>query len=122
MATKATRGNPLPWAYEVDAATRICASLGCTVERSSHAYEVAKIKGDGVSLILYPHRTGTGARHIRVRDNGSRDQVRSADVMNALDQGRGLPQSESDRIHFSCTFTRKMSLRRMFTEDRINHD
>lgn len=99
--------KPLPWAQEVDWATQICGHLDCTVERSAADYEIAKVKGDGVSLVIYPHKTTAGNRHARVRDNGSKNAVRAAEVMTALNGGHGLPQKEAEKVCFSCTFTFK---------------
>jgi hypothetical protein len=85
----------------------ICGPLGCAVERSSADYEIAKVKGDGVSLVIYPHRTTAGNHHARVRDNGSKNKLQADRVMVALDTGAGLPEKEADRIRFSCTFSAK---------------
>jgi hypothetical protein len=48
-----------PWQTEIDYATTICAKLGCTVAVSHHDYEIAIVKGDGVQLVIYPHKTST---------------------------------------------------------------
>jgi len=95
----------LPWAQEVDWAMQICTQLGCTVERSAADYEIAKVKGDGVSLVIYPHKTTAGHHHARVRDNGSKNPVRAAEVMTALNGGHGLPEKDAERVRFSCTFS-----------------
>lgn len=101
-----------PWQTEIDQATTICVPLGCTVTTSTHDYEIAIVKGDGVQLVIYPHTvSSTGNQHARVRDNGSKDKSRARSVMAALYKGEGLPKVEADRIHFSCTFSWKgMSL------------
>lgn len=102
----------LPWQQEVDWATAICLPLGCTVERSDADYEIAKVKGPGVALVIYQHRTTARNYHARVRNNGSKDAVRAADVMAALESGRGLPAEEAQRVCYSCTFSSKTRIAR----------
>lgn len=96
-----------PWSDEFGWATEICSLLGCTVERSQARYEIAKVKGEGVSLVIYPHKTTAGNHHARVRDNGSKSPEIASRVMIALDKGEGLPEKLADRIRFSCTFSAK---------------
>lgn len=105
------RKKQLPWQQEVDWATAICGPLACTVERSTADYEIAKVKGAGVSLVIYPHKTSAGHHHARVRDNGSKNKASALRVMVALHNGEGLPQPEADSVRFSCTFSwRGMSM------------
>lgn len=99
--------NPLPYAEEIGWAETICAPFGCVVARSLHQFEVATVKGEDVRLVIYPHRSTAGHYHLRVRDNGSKNKARAAGVMRAMDRGEGLPPTESDRVHFSCTFSVK---------------
>lgn len=103
-----------PWADEFQWAQTICAKLGCTVERSTAAYEIAKVKGHGVALVIYPHKTTAGHQHARVRDNNSKDRAAAKMVMSALDAGQGLPQPLQDRIRFSCTFSSRTNMRPIF--------
>ena len=58
--------------------------FACAVEPSPHAYEIAKVTGPGVSLIIYPHKTGSGHHHARVRNNGSKDVEGARQVIAAL--------------------------------------
>lgn len=99
--------KPLPWQEEVDYATAICAPLGCTVERSSHDYEVATVRGDGVQLVIYPHKTTAGHHHARVRDNGSKDKPAARRVMLAMQSGEGLPDDTRWKVASFCTFSFK---------------
>lgn len=101
------RQKLLPYQREFDWAVTICAPFGCVVERSSAMFEIAKVKGDGVSLVIYPHKTSANNYHARVRDNGSKDKAKALQVMIALDHGLGLPEKEAQIVRFSCTFTRK---------------
>ena len=82
-----------PWKTELDYAVTICAALGCTVELSTHDYEIATVKGDGVQLLIYPHKTSS-TRNIsaRLRDNGSKDKNKARRVMLAMKNGEGLPE------------------------------
>lgn len=108
------RKKIVPWQQEIEWAARICSQFGCEVERSEAMYEIAKVKGSGVSLVIYPHKTTAGNHHARVRDNGSKNPLQAARVMVALDTGEGLPEQEADRIRFSCTFSSKnMPVRRI---------
>ena len=79
--------------------------VGLRVERSEHAYEVWRINGEGVSLIVYPHRTSAGHYHLRIRNNGSQDKGRARALLESLDNAAGynctfhcktLPPSEKD--------------------------
>lgn len=95
-----------PWKDEIGYAETICAPLGCVVSRSLHQYEIATVKGDGVQLVIYPHRTGNGSnQHARVRDNGSKDKARAKAVMRALDAGEGLPEKIRWKVQHTCTFS-----------------
>lgn len=98
------RSKNMPWQQEFDWATAICAPLGCTVARSDAMFEIAKVSGDGVSLVIYPHRTTARNYHARVRNQNSKDAEKARRVMIALAQGDGLPEKEGDRVRFSCTF------------------
>jgi hypothetical protein len=95
------------WKDEVAWATAICAPLGCIVTRSTHDYEIAVVKGDGVQLVIYPHKTGRGHRHARVRNNGSKNATRAREVLHALDKGVGLPEDIRPQVQFTCTFSVK---------------
>jgi len=101
------RKKVLPWQEEFDWAVVICSKIGCTVERSAADHEIAKVKGDGVSLVIYPHKTTAGHHHARVRDNGSKDKQAAARVMMALERGQGLPEKEAFQVCYSCTFSFK---------------
>ena len=90
--------RPLPYAKEEAIALGAVEPFGCVVERSAHMFEVFVIRGKGVQLVVYPHRTTAGNYHLRVRDNGSMDKARAAQIMRAMDEGAGL---------HNCTFSRK---------------
>jgi hypothetical protein len=96
-----------PWKDEIGYAETICAPLGMAVAQSAHQYEIATVKGDGVQLVIYPHKTTAGHHHARVRDNGSKDKARARHVLHALETGEGLPEDIRWKVQFTCTFTVK---------------
>lgn len=99
--------KPHPWQQKIDWARAICEPLGCSVDISIADYEIAKVKGDGVSLVIYPHKTSAGHHHVRTRDNGSKDKARARQIQAALKRADGLPASVAESIRFSCTFSWK---------------
>lgn len=60
------------------------APFGCEIAASPHAYEIAKVTGAGVSLVIYPHKSTSGHRAARVRNNSSKDVERARQVIAAL--------------------------------------
>lgn len=93
------------YAAEFELASAIAKYHGFTTEWSEHDYEVFTIKGNGMSLIAYPHRTGgTGNYNIRVRDNGSKYNgwsIKPEDLMKILDYASGNDNTFS-RKHGCC--------------------
>jgi hypothetical protein len=97
-----------PWQTEIDYATTICAKLGCTVAVSHHDYEIAIVKGDGVQLVIYPHKTSTTSNiSARLRDNGSKDKSKARRVMLAMKSGEGLPEDIRWKVATFNTFYAK---------------
>ena len=47
-------------------------------------YEAFVYKSDSVRLVFYPHKTSAWNYHIRVRDQGSKDQARLTEILGAL--------------------------------------
>jgi hypothetical protein len=106
MVRRAKKENP--WLREIGWASTICEPLGCEVaEADLSKYEIAKIKGDGVSLVIYPHTTSARNQHARVRDNGSKDKRKAALIMRAMDHGIGLSEADALHVRLSCTFSQK---------------
>ncbi len=58
--------------------------FGCEIKRSTAAYEIAKVIGPGVALIIYPHKSSRGHHAARVRNNNSKDIELSRQVIAAL--------------------------------------
>lgn len=99
----------LPWAEEIGYAKTICAALGLTIARSSHDYEVAIIKGDGVQLLIYPHKNTNSNVSLRIRDNGSEDKAKGRAVMIAIKSGHGLPEDTRWRVsHCNMFYAKNM--------------
>lgn len=62
-------------------------------------YQLAKITGPDFCLIAYPHKTSAGNRHIRLRQQGSKNVASAYVAIAALDKAAG----------FNCTFQTKHS-------------
>jgi hypothetical protein len=84
---------------EFELAANILANDGGLLEWSMHDYQAFTYKGDGVSLVFYPHKTSALNYHLRVRDNGSKNKAKANRLMKKLDDGTG----------YNCTFTKKAS-------------
>jgi hypothetical protein len=96
------------WDRELRWAEVIAKPFGCVVEKSPHAYEVARIKSElGVLLVIYPHKTSAGNHYARARDAGSKNKEKAAEVMAALENGEGLPENEQWEVKHSCVFNSK---------------
>jgi len=52
-------------------------------------YILFKIKGADFSIVAYPHKTSAGNRHIRVRDENSKNKVEAKRIMNTLFEKSG---------------------------------
>ncbi len=102
--------NRHPWQEEIDYATTICTKLGCTIELSSHDYEIATVKCEGVQLVIYPHKTSsTRNLSARVRDNGSKDKNKARRIMLAMKAGEGLPEDIRWKVaHFNTFYAKTL--------------
>jgi hypothetical protein len=91
------RPRKYEWQYAIDHAVKVLTPFGFAVERSLADYEIAKVTGHGVSLVIYPHKvSSTGNRHVRIRDNGSKDKTLAAHTIKAMQK------SVSPRCDWSC--------------------
>jgi hypothetical protein len=97
VITKRTAGKHYVWDEDLRLARDVAARYVCMVYLDDAPYHVAKIKGDGVQLVLYPHQTSAGNHHMRVRDEGSRDAQKALEISDALNKSAG----------FNCTFSMK---------------
>ena len=98
-------------AYSVDLniAYRVAKETGCKLIAAQDQFVAARVVGDGVRLVLYPHKTTAFNYHLRVRDEGSKDPVRALAVADALDSAAGL----------NCTFQMKGDARSALVK-RVN--
>lgn len=56
---------------------------GCKLYLTDAAYQVAKIIGEDVKLVIYPHRLGSGGRSLRIRNEGSANRAKADGLMHA---------------------------------------
>jgi len=88
----------LLYAKEFELARHVLEPLGGVLEWSNHDYIAFTYTNVGVCIIFYPHTVkGTGNRHLRVRDGGSKHKEEALNRMRQLDRAAG----------FNCTFTMK---------------
>lgn len=87
LPNKALRDH-LAWSDDLAVARDVCAELGLQLSLTDADYQVAKITGEGVRLVIYPHKTTAGHRHLRVRNENSTNPARAAEAMVALDKAK----------------------------------
>lgn len=84
--TKKRCGKHAAWATELELAYAFAQREGLTFQLSTAAYQVAKLTGDDVRIVIYPHRTkSTGNVSLRVRDENSRNTARADALLDAMD-------------------------------------
>lgn len=86
------------WESDLALAAPVLARHGCALEDVTADYQTARIVGDGVRLVIYPHRTSAGNYHLRLRDEGSAKPMAAIHVAKALDKAAG----------YNCTFSMHM--------------
>ena len=64
---------------------RVAEENDCVFEKVKHKHMYGKIKGEGVCVVLYPHKSTAGNTHIRVRDENSKDPRKAFNVCADLD-------------------------------------
>lgn len=77
------------WRDDLSIAEKVAAEAGCKIEAATADYQTAKLIGDGVRLVIYPHKTSAGNRHLRVRDENSSDKARAMDIAQKLSAAAG---------------------------------
>lgn len=95
--TRKRLGKIYEWSDDLRIAAKYCKQHGLTLELVDIQYQVAKIKGDDIKLVIYPHKTSSGHYHLRVRDESSKDKEKAIQHMYGLDIAAG----------FNCTFSHK---------------
>ena len=97
VITKRTAGKHYVWEEDLRLARDIAARYCCMVYLDDTPYHIAKIKGDDIQLVLYPHKTSAGNHHMRIRDEGSKDAKSALSIADALHTTSG----------FNCSFQMK---------------
>jgi len=93
------------WKDEKKYAAMIAGPLGLVVNPSEHPYEILTVKGDGVSLVIYEHKTSsTGNVSARIRDNGSKNKAKAREALVAFKTGAGLPDDIRWKVATFNTF------------------
>lgn len=78
------------WAKEKKIASAYCKANGYELVESKADYQVAKIKTDGVCIVIYPHKTSAYNYHLRLRNEGSKDIDKAYRIMSELDAAAGF--------------------------------
>ena len=86
------------WGQDIEIVFDVAQRHGCHLEPSTDEYIIAKIIGDGVRLVLYPHKTSAKNYHLRVRDENSKNPEAAHLIVNHLDLAAGN----------NCTFQMKL--------------
>ncbi|MEJ0092785.1 MAG: hypothetical protein WDN46_04990 [Methylocella sp.] len=80
-----SKRNLAKWDLLIEEWRAAVAPLGLTVEQSTADYEIAKVKGEGVSLVIYPFvRRPSRSSTPRIRNNGSKDMDKARAAHKAL--------------------------------------
>ena len=109
--TKKRAGKLYVWAADLEVAFAFAAEHGLRFELATADYQVAKLIGDDVRLLIYPHKTpNTGNVSLRVRDENSRNQDRADDLMAALDAA--VPYRNTFSRHLSMAAWERLKARR----------
>lgn len=99
--TKRRAGKLAVWSKELDLAFAFAQREGLTFNLCSAPYQVAKLTGEGVRILIYPHKTkSTGHISLRVRDENSADRERADRLMSAM----------NDLVPYCNTFSRNNSV------------
>ncbi len=85
------------WPKEKRQLEKFCRERGLELTEGTAAYQTAKIKADGVCIVVYPHKVSTGNRHLRVRNEHSKNEQAAYDIMCELKK----------ISEYYCTFTLK---------------
>lgn len=88
----------------MEIAQKIADENGLSIIDSNDPNITAKIKGDGICLVIYLHKTSADNYHYRVRDENSKRPSLALEIATKMDTETGL----------NCTFQMKNeSLRRL---------
>ena len=88
--TKKAMGRKYVWAGDLQVAREFCDRHGFSLVLSDAQYQIAKIIGHGVKLVIYPHTTtSTRNQHLRVRNEGGANPELAQLTMAALNRAAG---------------------------------
>lgn len=96
--TKKRVGNHYRCAEQLTALLTWCGENDAELFLTDAPYQIAKIIGSDFKIVVYPHKTSAGNIHLRVRDEGSKNKLRAAEVMRSLD--------DIEAYRYNCTFGR----------------
>lgn len=82
--TKRNTGKHYDWSVKLELARGVAEHYGCDILLTDAAYQIAKIQGDGINLVLYPHTNSNRVTNIRTRDEGSKNATRTLAIADAL--------------------------------------
>jgi hypothetical protein len=74
------------WSDTIALVQQFAAEHHLTVELrnpSAPEYQIARLTGEGVRLIVYPHQQTNGTRHARIRSENSADVAKAETLMVA---------------------------------------
>ena len=76
-----------PWQDHYDVAALILKDEPGEMVSAADAYVAFRYREPGVRIVFYPHQTSGGHYHIRIRDEGSKDKARYAQMAGRLHAG-----------------------------------
>ena len=94
---KKIRTKPREWQAEFEVAAAVLEGEPGALEWATDDYVAFRYREPGVRIVFYPHRTSALNYHLRIRDEGSKDHARFADLTRRLYVGSGA----------NCTFQMK---------------
>lgn len=87
------------WQDEFDVAALVLKDEPGALEWAADDYVAFRYRESSARIVFYPHKTSAGHYHLRIRDEGSKDKPRFADLARRLYLGSG----------HTCTFSVKNS-------------
>ena len=76
-----------PWQDHFDVASLIMKDEPGEMVWATDDYVAFRYREPTVRVVFYPHKTSAGHYHMRIRDEGSKDKARFADMANRLHGG-----------------------------------
>lgn len=110
--TKRRCGKLSVWSEELDLAHGFAQREGLTFDLRDAPYQVARLTGPTVCILIYPHKTkSTGHLSLRVRDENSADPNLADDLMAKMDAL--APYCNTFSRHLSMTAWEREKARRI---------